>query len=104
LAWGMWIGFDWLRTVTGGGLLWVRWWTFGFLHHGVSLYSYLPLFFRTISPFSLSVSISSVFRHFRLSSYIQALFISYLVLHSAVRRFNSEQNMLFPHSFECLKV
>jgi hypothetical protein len=21
LAWGMWIGFDWLRTVTGGGLL-----------------------------------------------------------------------------------
>jgi hypothetical protein len=30
------IGFDWLRTVTGGGLLWVRWWTFGFLRHGVS--------------------------------------------------------------------
>jgi hypothetical protein len=22
--------------VTGGGVLWVRWWTFGFLHHGVS--------------------------------------------------------------------
>jgi hypothetical protein len=21
LAWGMWIGFDWLRTGTGGGLL-----------------------------------------------------------------------------------
>jgi hypothetical protein len=25
LAWGVWIGFDWLRTGTGGGLLWVRW-------------------------------------------------------------------------------
>jgi hypothetical protein len=36
LAWGMWIGFDWLRTGTGGGLLRVRWWTFGFLRHGVS--------------------------------------------------------------------
>jgi hypothetical protein len=36
LAWGVWIGFDWLRTGTGGGLLWVRWWTFGFLRHGVS--------------------------------------------------------------------
>jgi hypothetical protein len=36
LAWGVWIGFDWLRTVTGGGLLWARWWTFGFLRHGVS--------------------------------------------------------------------
>jgi hypothetical protein len=33
---GVWIGFDWLRTETGGGLLWVRWWTFGFLRHGVS--------------------------------------------------------------------
>jgi hypothetical protein len=30
------IGFDWFRTGTGGGLLWVRWWTFGFLRHGVS--------------------------------------------------------------------
>jgi hypothetical protein len=33
---GVWIGFDWLRTGIGGGLLWVRWWTFGFLRHGVS--------------------------------------------------------------------
>jgi hypothetical protein len=24
LAWGLWIGFDWLRTRTGGKLLWVR--------------------------------------------------------------------------------
>jgi hypothetical protein len=24
MAWGVWIGFDWLRTGTGGGLLWVR--------------------------------------------------------------------------------
>jgi hypothetical protein len=37
LAWGVWTGFDWLRTGTGDGLLWVRWWTFGFLRHGVSL-------------------------------------------------------------------
>jgi hypothetical protein len=36
---GVWIGFDCLRTGTGGGLLWVRWWTFGFLRHGVSLIS-----------------------------------------------------------------
>jgi hypothetical protein len=33
---GVWIGFGCLRTGTGGGLLWVRWWTFGFLRHGVS--------------------------------------------------------------------
>jgi hypothetical protein len=36
LAWGVWIGFDWLRTGTGGGLLRVRWWTFGFLRNVVS--------------------------------------------------------------------
>jgi hypothetical protein len=36
LAWGLWIGFDWLRRGTGDGLLWVRWWTFGLLRHGVS--------------------------------------------------------------------
>jgi hypothetical protein len=34
LAWEVWIGFDWLRTGTGGGLLGVRF--FGFLSHGVS--------------------------------------------------------------------
>jgi hypothetical protein len=33
---GVWIGFNWLGTETSGGLLWVRCWTFGFLHHGVS--------------------------------------------------------------------
>jgi hypothetical protein len=33
---GVWIGFDWLKTGTGGGLWWVRWWTFGFLRHAVS--------------------------------------------------------------------
>jgi hypothetical protein len=32
----VWIGFDWLRIGTDGGLLWVRWWTFGFLRHGVN--------------------------------------------------------------------
>jgi hypothetical protein len=36
LAWGVWIGFDCLRTGAGGRLLWVRWWIFGFLRHGVS--------------------------------------------------------------------
>jgi hypothetical protein len=35
----VWIGFDWLRIGTGGGLLWVRWWPFEFLRHGVSYYS-----------------------------------------------------------------
>jgi hypothetical protein len=39
LAWGVWIGFDCLRTGTDGGLLWVRWWTFGFLRHGVNYLS-----------------------------------------------------------------
>jgi hypothetical protein len=34
---GVWLGFDWLRIGTSGGLLWVRWWTFGFLRHRVSL-------------------------------------------------------------------
>jgi hypothetical protein len=33
---GVWIRIDWLRTGTGGGLLRVRWWTFGFLRHGVT--------------------------------------------------------------------
>jgi hypothetical protein len=36
LDWGVWIGFNCLRTGTVGGLLWARWWTFGFLSHGVS--------------------------------------------------------------------
>jgi hypothetical protein len=36
LVWGVWIGFDWLRTGTSGVLLWVRWWIFGFLWYGVS--------------------------------------------------------------------
>jgi hypothetical protein len=36
LAWGGGTEFDQLRTGTGGGLLWVRWWTLGFLRHGVS--------------------------------------------------------------------
>jgi hypothetical protein len=38
LGGGGWIGFSWLRMGTGGGLLWVRWWTLGFLCHGVSLH------------------------------------------------------------------
>jgi hypothetical protein len=31
LGGGVWIVFHWLRTATGGGLLWVWWWTFRFL-------------------------------------------------------------------------
>ena len=27
---GAWTGSDWLRIEKSGGLLWVRWWTFGF--------------------------------------------------------------------------
>jgi hypothetical protein len=42
LAGGVWIGFDWLRIETGGGLLWVWWWTFGFLRHGIALKNLSP--------------------------------------------------------------
>jgi hypothetical protein len=48
IGFGVWIGSGWLRTGTGGGLLWVRWWTFGFLRHGVSqLVSYLVFWVLT---------------------------------------------------------
>jgi hypothetical protein len=30
VGWGAWTGSIWLRIGTGGGLLWIRWWTFGF--------------------------------------------------------------------------
>jgi hypothetical protein len=33
----VWSGFTWLRIGIGGGLLWTRWWTVGFWHHGVSM-------------------------------------------------------------------
>jgi hypothetical protein len=33
---GVWSGFTWLRIGNSGGLLWARWWTFGFWRHGVS--------------------------------------------------------------------
>jgi hypothetical protein len=36
IGWRLWSGFTWLRIGTGGGLLWMRWWTFGFWRHGVS--------------------------------------------------------------------
>jgi hypothetical protein len=36
IGWGVWSGFSWLRIGTVGGLLWMRWWTFGFWRHGVS--------------------------------------------------------------------
>jgi hypothetical protein len=36
IGWGVWSGFTWLRIGIVGGLLWMRWWTFGFWGHGVS--------------------------------------------------------------------
>jgi hypothetical protein len=30
VGWGAWTGSIWLTIGTGGGLLWMRWWTFGF--------------------------------------------------------------------------
>jgi hypothetical protein len=36
LVWGVWSGFTWLRIGAVGGLLWMRWWTFGFWRHGAS--------------------------------------------------------------------
>jgi hypothetical protein len=41
LAGGGWIGFGWLRIWTGGGLLWMRWWTFGFLCNGFSVHLHI---------------------------------------------------------------
>jgi hypothetical protein len=35
LVGGVWSGFTWLRIGTDGGLLWMRWWTFGVWRHGV---------------------------------------------------------------------
>jgi hypothetical protein len=34
-GWRVWSGFNWLRIGTGGGLLWLRWWTFGFWRHEI---------------------------------------------------------------------
>jgi hypothetical protein len=42
-GWGVCSGFSWLRIGTVGGLLWMRWWTFGFGRHGVS---FLEQFYR----------------------------------------------------------
>jgi hypothetical protein len=36
INWGVWSGFTWLRIGTVGGLLWMRWRTFGFWLHGIS--------------------------------------------------------------------
>jgi hypothetical protein len=36
IGWGVWSGFVRLRIGTVGGLLWMRWWTFGFCRHGAS--------------------------------------------------------------------
>jgi hypothetical protein len=36
LVGGVWSVFTWLRIGIFGGLLWMRWWTFGFWRNGVS--------------------------------------------------------------------
>jgi hypothetical protein len=37
IGWGgVWSGFTWLRIGNVGGVLWMRWWTFGFWRHAVS--------------------------------------------------------------------
>jgi hypothetical protein len=46
-GWGGWIGSDWLRIETGGELLWIRWWTFGFLRHGISYLHTIYLHYAT---------------------------------------------------------
>jgi hypothetical protein len=40
IDWGLWGGSSWLRIGTSGGLLWIRWWTFGFRRHGVSIFHF----------------------------------------------------------------
>jgi hypothetical protein len=42
IGWGVRSGFTWLRIGTVGGLLWMRWWTFGFWRHGVSYTNQVP--------------------------------------------------------------
>jgi hypothetical protein len=34
----MWSGFAWFGIGIGGGLLWTRWWTFGFWRHGLGYF------------------------------------------------------------------
>jgi hypothetical protein len=38
-------GFSWLRIGSSGGLLWVRWWTFGFHKKGYILTSWVTISF-----------------------------------------------------------
>jgi hypothetical protein len=69
ICWGVWRGFTWLRIGTVGGLLWVRWWTFGFWRHGVS---YLRFLVPTAASMKVAVfwnvafcSLEEVCRRFR---------------------------------------
>jgi hypothetical protein len=39
-VWGSLSRSSWLRIGTGGGLLWILWWTFGFWRHEVSYLVY----------------------------------------------------------------
>jgi hypothetical protein len=38
IGWGLWSGFFWLRIGTVCGLLWMRWWTFGFWRQWVKFW------------------------------------------------------------------
>jgi hypothetical protein len=40
IGWVVWAGSVWLRVGTSGGLLWTRWWTFGF--HKILGSSWVP--------------------------------------------------------------
>jgi hypothetical protein len=53
VGWGVWSGFTWLRIGITGGLLWMRWWNFGFWPHEVSYYK--MLFCDPYSSFTSSV-------------------------------------------------
>jgi hypothetical protein len=61
-------GVDWIRLAqvgTGGGLLWVRWWTFRFLRHGVNYFG-IPyrnfwMLYRYLSIYTISIYVFFLF-------------------------------------------
>jgi hypothetical protein len=69
IGWGTWTGSIWLRVGTGGGLLWIRWWTFEF-------HKMLGIFLSSLG----HVSCSGMTRHHELVSYICATCPAHLVL------------------------
>jgi hypothetical protein len=49
IGWRVWIGFDWLRRGIFGEMLWIRWWTFGFLRHEISVSLVSPFYIFTLN-------------------------------------------------------